>query len=206
MREMMTASRHELRLYCSAETEQDPDPRCTWHGQELEALCEEYGVVLKWRHAKANLGANMNSAMAMGSGEYVYLQQDDWCLKHPLDLSPGADLLGRHPRIDFVRYNWPDAEEMRPTFIGKVEGWRMIDPKGNWPYGDDPHLRRRAFMEKWGWYFEGGLHGSASGHLMEQIAQQNGLGVVADKLYYGHLGYVSTVVGDFRDGKNRRYE
>ena len=33
----LTASDHELRWYCSIETERDP--RSTWHGDELEAIC-----------------------------------------------------------------------------------------------------------------------------------------------------------------------
>ncbi len=204
LKEKLSASEHDLRFYCSAETE--PDPRSTWHGGELEALCQTYGIELKWRDAKANLGANMNAAMRMGSGEFVYLQQDDWWLRAPLDLSLGADLLWRHRDLDIVRYCWPQADYMLPTLKPGPEGWRLIDPKGKWPYGDDPHLRRRDFMDQWGWYFEGGGHGSASGALMKKLAQGNSQSVVADKVYYEHKGRVSAVLGDVRSGKDRRYE
>lgn len=196
--------RHQFRIYCSYESQQDPDAE--WRGSELILLCRDLRINLKWRTELANLGANMNAAMAMGSGEYVYLQQDDWVLQHPLDLSPGADLLRRHPEIDIVRYNWPTSPDMEPTFCGDIEGWRLIDVNGPWPYGDDPHLRRRDFMDKWGWYYDKGKHGTASGALMRDLVKGGAKIVVADKPYYKHVGYVSAVVGDERSGAGRRAE
>lgn len=202
--EKLSASGHILRYFMSAEMQLDPDH--TWHGDELEKLCEHYGIVLQWRGPPANLGANMNAAMRMGTGDFIYLQQDDWLLREPLDLSPGADLLDKYYQLDIVRYSWPDSDAMRPTFNGDIEGWRTIDPKGKWPYGDDPHLRRRDFMERWCWYKEGDIHGSASGSVMEVMADGGALSVVADKVYYEHHGRVSAVLGDHRSGANRRYE
>jgi hypothetical protein len=195
---------HFLRFYMSAETQRDP--KHSWHGEELSELCEKRHVELQWRAGPANLGANMNAAMRMGEGEFILLQQDDWLLLEPLDLSPGADLLEKHKAIDIVRYCWPDNDRMRPTYNGELDGWRTIDPKGKWPYGDDPHLRRRDFMEKWKWYLEGGGHGSASGDLMRLMANSNALSVVADKVYYAHHGRVSAVINGPRDREKRRDE
>ena len=204
LRKMFSAGEHELRWYCSAETQRDP--KSSWHGDELEALCKSHGITLAWRDARANLGANMNAAMRMGSGEFVYLQQDDWLLRYPLDISPGANLLTRHLELDMVRYSWPDGDDMRPTFVDGPEGWRKIDPKGKWPYGDDPHLRRRDFMDQWGWYREGGGHGTASSGLMKTMARGSARIVAADRAYYEHHGFVSAVLGDVRSGANRRYQ
>jgi hypothetical protein len=200
----LSASEHALRFYCSVETERDP--RATWHGDDLAELLESYNVTWQSRGEPANLGANMNAAMGMGSGEFVYLQQDDWELRYDVDLSPGAALLARLPELDIVRYSWPLAPGMHPTLDGDVEGWRLIDVNGPWPYGDDPHLRRRDFMNRWGWYFEGGKHGTASGGLMKRLVNGRGRIVVAGKNYYQHIGYASAVLGDVRSGKNRRYE
>lgn len=202
--EKLSASGHILRYYMMSETQRDPEH--TWHGDELEKLCEHYGIVLDWRQGPANLGANMNAAMKMGTGDFIYLQQDDWLLREPFDLSPGADLLEKYYQLDIVRYSWPDDDAMRPTFNGTLDGWRTIDPKGKWPYGDDPHLRRRDFMERWCWYKEGGGHGSASGSVMKAMAAGGAISVVADKVYYEHHGRVSAVLGDHRTGAVRRYE
>lgn len=204
MNDNMKASRNLVLWHCSAETQIDRNH--PWQGDELKELCDSWCTSIHWRTLAANLGGNMNAAMAMGSGEFVFLQQDDWVLQHPLDLSPGADLLRRHPEIDIVRYNWPTAPGMEPTFSGDIEGWRLIDVQGKWPYGDDPHLRRRDFMDKWGWYYDKGKHGTASGALMRKLVLGNAKIVVADKPYYKHIGYVSAVVDDVRSGKGRRAE
>ncbi len=204
LRDNLIASSHALRLYMSAETQRDP--KHTWHGRELVDLCEAFNVTMEWRDEPANLGANMNAAMRMGSGDFILLQQDDWLLKEPLDLSPGADLLEKHRQLDIVRYSWPDNDRMRPTYNGELDGWRTIDPKGRWPYGDDPHLRRRDFMEKWRWYKEGGGHGSASSNLMQMMIDHNAVSVVADKVYYAHHGRVSAVINGPRGREERRDE
>ncbi len=204
LRDNLIASSHELRFYMSAERQRDP--KHTFHSVELVELCDRFNVELQWHEAPANLGANMNAAMRMGTGEFILLQQDDWLLKYPLDLSLGADLLERYNQLDIVRYCWPDNDQMRPTYNGELDGWRTIDPKGKWPYGDDPHLRRRDFMDRWRWYKEGGGHGTASGSVMHMMAKGGALSVVADKVYYAHQGYVSAVLDDRRSGAGRREE
>jgi hypothetical protein len=202
-RRLLTATGYELRYYCSAESERDP--KAVWCGDALIGLCREYDVELEWRGPNANLGANMNAAMRMGAGRFVYLQQDDWRLEKPLDLAKGAALLVKHDTLDIVRYSWPQAPHMAPSFRGTVDGWPKIDVTGNWPYGDDPHLRRRDFMARWGWYFDKGPHGSASGTLMGNLVKGKADIVVADKCYYHHFGYVSANVIDPRGGNDRRY-
>jgi len=197
------ADHHKWRWYCSSESERDPAH--SWHGDELAELCRARGVILNYRHGPANLGANMNAAMRMGSGDFVFIQQDDWVLGHPLDLSPGADLLAAHPEIDIVRYNWPGGS-MSPTFAGAIDGWPLIDNRGRWPYGDDPHLRRRDFMEKWGWYYDKGLHGTASATLMGKLIAGKAKIVTADQRYYSHCGYTSANIIDSRPGRGRRAE
>lgn len=210
---LVTASEHELRFYCSAETERDP--KTSWHGDDLEELCGDLRIELQWREAPANLGANMNAAMRMGSGDLIFLQQDDWCPIEPFDLSFGAQCLlerGFAPTsVDIVRYSWPLDPSMAPTF-GQCgfrhlsDIWKRFSMSGNWPYGDDPHLRRRDFMDRWKWYLEGGLHGTASADLMQTLRDGNALILAAEKVYYQHIGYASAVVGDVRSGANRRYE
>jgi hypothetical protein len=61
-------------------------------------------------------------------------------------------------------------------------------------------------MEKWGWYMEGGPHGSASTDLMHKLAHGGAKILVADRNYYSHLSYVSAVINDTRSGASRRYE
>lgn len=196
LKRFLTASRHEIRFHCSAETQQDH--RHPWCGDELEEICQEHGIRLAWRSGPANLGANMNSALCMGESPTVLLVQDDWLLLRPCDLSPGVEFM-EAGGADLLRYSFPDVEGMRPTFMEHEDGWLRIDLNGLWPYGDDPHLRRRGFMRDWAWYIEGGGHGSASATLMNHLRLGGADIAVADQWsYFRHIGDVTAVLDDKR--------
>jgi hypothetical protein len=140
----------------------------------------------------------MNAALRLCDAPLILLIQDDWRLLEPLDLEAGADLLLAEPSIDLIRYSWPDRDDMRPTFTDYGNGFRRIDMQGRWAYGDDPHLRRRDFMERRGWYLEGGGHGSASGDMMARLVAGNATIVAADRCYFRHFGDVSSVLDEKR--------
>lgn len=201
LKDKLTASGHELRFIASAEAKADPDSR--WMGQELAEYCAIAGVELHWRKAKPNLGANMNAALRLCSAEVIFLVQDDWILLHPLDLSPGAEFMLAHREIDLMRYSYPDVDRMRPTFHSRPDGWRDIDPGSAWFYGDDPHLRRPDFMDKWGWYLEGSYHSSASQALMSKLKAGNAKICAADKCYFQHHGKISSYPNEIRPGRKR---
>ena len=198
----LTACRHKLQFVCSAETARDTDSQ--WMGDDLQAYCEEHGINLHWRDAKPNLGANMNNAIRLCSAPLILVQQDDWILDHPLDLSPGADFITGRRSVDLLRYCWPDNDRMRPTFIDQPDGWRRIDMRGRWPYGDEPHLQRQDFVTKWGKFLEGGHHASASSALMAKLRRGNANIRVADKNYYHHFGQISSYPRDQESRKGRR--
>jgi len=197
------AGRHTLQYFCSAESARDP--MFEWMGGELEVFCEMAGIALQWRDAEPNLGANMNAAIRMCTAPLIFVQQDDWCLDHPLDLSPGAEFLMQHEEVDLLRYCWPDNDRMRPTFIDQPDGYRRIDMRGRWPYGDEPHMQRRDFVTKWGEFLEGGGHASASYALTQKLRAGNANIRVADKNYYHHFGQISSYprAVEKREGRRR---
>ena len=202
LKKHLSASQHTLRYFCSAESERDPAK--PWLGDELEDFCRENHIQLTWRDAKANLGANMNAAIRLCSAPTVLLQQDDWMLLYPLDLSPGANFMVANKKVDLLRYSWPDNDRMCPTFVTNASGWRKIDVTGRWPYGDDPHLRRQDFMQKWGGYLEGGRHGSASADLMRRLVRGKADIRVSDRCYYVHGGPITAVLNDIRNRRVKR--
>ena len=202
LRHHLTASGHDIRYVCSAEA--TPDIASEWMGGELAAYCENYGINLIWRHDKPNLGANMNNAIRLCSAKHILVQQDDWRLEYPLDLSPGVDFMEAHPDVDMVRYCWPDNDRMRPTFISQPDGWRRIDMRGKWPYGDEPHLQRFDFTAKWGEFLEGGKHASASSALMHKLRTHGANIRVADKNYYRHFGQISSYPREQEQREGRR--
>ena len=190
LKNRLAASRHELRFHASAEGESDP--RHPWMGKELTEFCRAEGIDLHWRVARADLGANMNAALRLGGAPHVFLVQDDFELLRPCDLSLGVELLDAEPTVDLIRYGWPPMT----SFAGDMRGWPLVDIRGDWPYGDEPQLRRRTFALKWGWFTEGGRHASSESNLLWQLVRGNARIVVADLMYFGNCGAVSAVPVD----------
>ena len=193
LQEKLTASHHSLRFHVSAESERDPDH--PWHGDELQSMADTEGFDLRWREGPASLGANMNAALRLATAPTIFLVQDDWLLLEPLDLSPGIDFLVATPTVELLRYSWPGD---LPTFIPNIDGWRRIALDGMWPYGDNPHLRRSNFGNRFGWYLEGGRHGRSEGEMLYRLVRL-GTGIaVADRNYFDHIGQVASVVNEYR--------
>lgn len=196
LKKNLSASRHALRWVCSSESQHDPAR--TWHGEELEAMCREHGIGLHWRIGKAALGANMNAALRLCAAPLIFLVQDDYELLEPLDLSPGADFLLRHGEVDLVRYSYFLDPHSGTRFEGSLDGWRRVDIDGPWPYGDDPHLRRPDFVDKWGWYLEKGRHGVSEYQMLLRLVHGRATIVAADRCYFGHFGEVASVIDEYR--------
>lgn len=195
LKKHLTASRHQIRWLCSAESERDE--KQPWQGEALASLCEQHGIELHWREGKAGLGENMNAALRLCTAPCIFLVQDDFYLNTPLDLSPGAEFMVEHVEVDLLRYSWPGDE--RVTLIGCVDGWQRFKLDGGWPYGDDPHMRRPDFMERWGWYLENTTHGVSEGDMLHRLIRGNANIAAADKIYFGHGGAVTAVIDDPRE-------
>jgi hypothetical protein len=147
----------------------------------------------------------MNAALRMCSGDFILLVQDDRPLLKPLDLAEGVEYMHKNPAVDLVRYSWPGGTRVR--LMMHPDMWRRFDLHGGWPYGDDPHLRRRSFMEKWGEYREGIRHGGSEGIMLHHLKDGNAVIVAADQIYFGHSGAgVPAVINDARYERNLRDE
>jgi len=203
LRKYLTASRHTIRWVCSAETQRDPMQ--DWMGDQLEEYCREHEIVLSWRHEPPNLGANMNAALKLCTAPVIWTQQDDWRMLAPLDVSPGIDLITERIEFALLRYSWPDVDRMRPMFH-RLPGcdFREVDPSSTWFYGDDPHLRRADFMDRWSWYLEGGPHASASQDLMRKLKRGGARIAAADRCYFQHFGQTSSYPRDKETRSGRR--
>lgn len=196
----LSAKRHELKYFCVSENEKDPNS--TWLGDSLSEFCQVMNVPLFWRTGSASLGGMMNIATELGSNhcDYTMIIQDDWYITEPCDLSYGIEMMDLYPEIDIIRYSWPEhlgVTIMPQTFCGQ----RRLDPKGLWPYGDDPHIRRRAFIERFGKYKEGPPHGMSEGDMVYRFGEKNAFILLADKCYFGHCGPVSAAFRDADPGR-----
>jgi len=192
---MLKASNHKIEYACVSESARDP--LHTWYGPELKNFCISKNIPLTFRNAKPNLGAMMNSAMEFNSSPLMMIVQDDWYITEECDLSPGIKLMQDHSQIDIIRYSWP--ESLGVTVKGEFAGWRKLDPNGMWPYGDDPHIRRSTFVQKFGEYITYGHHGASEGDMVYRFGNRDAFILLADKCYFGHCGEVSAVINDERE-------
>jgi hypothetical protein len=188
LQKYLTASEHKINFICSSESERDPTRQ--WCGDDLEDFCYDNNMPLRWAQGPASLGHGMNAALRCATSNLIVLQQDDYELKEPLDLSPAAHLLLAHPEVDLVRYEYP--MNLGCGFCGEIAGFRQFDLTKNWVYGDEPAMRRRDFMQKHGWYREDIGH-CAEGDMLHRLVHNRAVIVAADKRYFGNFGAISAV-------------
>lgn len=189
----VTASRHDIIYKCISESERDP--KHNWYGLHLEEFCNRRNISLKFRTAAASLGGMMNDAGNAIETNYGMIIQDDWFLEEPFDLSPGIEFMEENKNVDILRYSWP-VGMTEPN--GEFNGYRTLASKGPWPYGDDPHLRRKTFFQRFGPYNMDKRHGASESDMVFRFGARNAFVCITDKCYFGHCGEVSAVVDDER--------
>lgn len=157
LQKMLKASSHQIRYFCSSELEGVPREAQI----ALKVFCRDNDITLNWQVEKRNLGKNMNRAIKLCSGEYIALFQDDMMLERECDLSPICDFLDANPKYALVRFDSTYTQFHR-SVATLPDGTKMmdVDMNGRYPYQDEPHIRPNPW--RFGWYVEGGAHGTAS--------------------------------------------
>jgi hypothetical protein len=209
------ASAHEIRLFCSAESECPEEL-----GANLVAYCNMVRIPLSWRKGRANVGANMNAALKMGSGcDFVILLQDDWVMVEPVDFSVYADFLQQNSAFAMVRFSWaeiPDGDERSHWIVkGPDVTWkgpdgappiRWLDPRSTYFYGDQPHMRRGTFERELGLFKEGGDLGEPEVELNGRLKLAKWQIGLSHKVLFHHIGEVSSVDHAGRFGNSSKRE
>jgi hypothetical protein len=200
--ERLSASSHAMRYFCSAEIDRDPE-NC-WYGDKLSAICHGAGIPLKWRDAPADLGANMNAALRMGSAAWQLLVQDDFELQQEVDLSKGIAFLEDHPDFAAVRYHWGLYST---KFTHEIDGFRVVDIDGPWPFSDAGQLRRRNFTATYGEYAESTtsrpvVHGGSESAMCAVLKAARAKIAASPKPVFKHIGITRAEYRDHR--KSRR--
>lgn len=208
LKDNLTAAGCRLHWHCSSES--DRDPNHAWYGDALTERCAVEGIRLSFRDGPAGLGENMNAALRMCKHDYILLVQDDRPLIAPLDLRPSIDYLRDHADVALIRYDWPHGKNKQTGAIRTPmkpldDYWQEIDRSGPWYYGDEPHLRRRDFMDEYGWYIENVIHGRSEVEMKSRLRRCGARIVAPHTACFGHrYGNVSAVINDIRPGGGNR--
>lgn len=122
-------------------------------------------------------GRNANHLLdvAFADCPLLFMMEDDYVLKRPLDLSAGVALMQQEPVLGMLRYRstagmpvlyyqretdiaayYPDYREYQGYTLGKVTWLElMANSPSLWLYSNGPHLKSREFHGVYGRYPEG---------------------------------------------------
>ena len=189
----LTASRHELRFLCSAESHHLPGEE--WRGEKLTQFCDANGIQLFWRNKPPSMGGNCNDIIGHCAAPLILMMQDDWLLKTPLDLSDGADLMLADTSIDIVRYSYGQGAS-KPEFTEHPDGWKRFILTAPWPYGMDPHMIRGTFADTWGPFHDEPNSVACEGDMLWRLVDGKADIAAADQQYFYHRGEAPNGIGD----------
>jgi hypothetical protein len=195
----ITCKDFEMHVKCVSESERDP--LHNWYGDHLKLFCESRNIPLAFREGKADLGSAMNFANRASQTKYTMILQDDFYLERPIDLSEGIRTLEDNPNIDFIRYSYPAH---LVSFKGSFHSWRILDEQKDWPYGDDPHLRRSTFAQKFGHYKEQERHGASESHMAHSVKVNKATILTTEEPMFGHYGNTPSVIREWRTDRPKR--
>lgn len=108
------------------------------------------------------LGANTNKGIRAATGQYILQLQDDWECRGPSDfLHDGVMLMEDIPWIGFIHFCAVDHLRLYKTIhdnkgrkICVFENDQSKDSSAVYNYSDRPHLKRKDFHERIGYYKE----------------------------------------------------
>lgn len=149
IREFVTAPGFDIRLRVSLETVDVSTHLFT----EARKACAEYEATPHWRGKLPSLAGNMNDALMLGHGDYILLTQDDWPWQGRVDIAGDCDVLERNTEFSFIRYatfytELKDGVHFQVSNKFGVQFLCPVNMSGPYPYGDQPHLRRKDFATR----------------------------------------------------------
>ena len=137
-------------------------------------LFKELGVTVISTGANSGWGANANNLLDELNTPYLFMIEDDYVLKRPLDLRVGVALLETKTHLGLLRYRGTagehhvfhqfeaDVSSVLPDFregMGLPGRLTYLQFDGHSPsayiYSNGPHLKRRSFHAFYGRYDEG---------------------------------------------------
>jgi glycosyltransferase involved in cell wall biosynthesis len=147
-------------------------------------------------------GANVNKALRHIRDDYIFLCEDDYVAKRPINLNRGVAVLESQPELGLIRYDGISGHiGIRLTVREARSGAGVVDyleldlnHSGHLNcYSNRPHLRHRRFHDTVGYYAEGrplGVTEEGYAHRVLDADPQSGIAVLGDGVAraFDHIG------------------
>lgn len=176
------------------------DPRHPWMGEQLQTLCADRRLALRWNEGPPSLPEQLNRLHGESRADLRFYVQDDWLLNRPLSLAPAAELLLADPLLAGVRF-WANTGYLP---LGSEAPWRVVDPAAPWAYGDNPALWNRRFFDLCGPFATDGDFGTHELRMCETI-RRGPLKILAaaevpdsPSYYFSHVRGISSLPNETR--------
>lgn len=154
---------------------------------QVKQVCTEYNANLVINDDLPNLGRNLNNLHQNTQNPWVLYIQDDFQLDLPLDIGPDVQIMKKNSSIDMVRYTWRKIEPHEYKTSTYDPSLLLLNPSSRHLYSDNPHLRRRDWLERTGPYST--LDNSACENQMNDTARKRKMHVLLkDKQPFRHSG------------------
>ena len=167
----------------------------------------------------AGWGRNANHLLNLGFEDcpYLFMMEDDYVLKRPLDLSAGVTLMQHEPTLGMLRYRatagmpvlyyqretnisdqYPNYQEYFGYTRGRVTWLELLSNSPSlWLYSNGPHLKNRDFHGVYGRYPVGeklGITEEKFAHIVKDTMMSHPatpkIGVLPEWIYmhWDHIG------------------
>jgi len=176
------------------------DGKIAWHvaddgsdSNHVHSIINEIGEDYTLISARKGYGALANEAWMNSKSNVTLWIEDDWELRHKLDVTPYVKMLNNRDDIGVVRLgHMPinlDLESMGH------DGRMYLDVKFNrqYAFSGNPHLKHKRAWSKWGPYPVGLNPGNTEISYDGQIRRIGGLKIVwplaiGDRFLFAHIG------------------
>jgi glycosyltransferase involved in cell wall biosynthesis len=150
------------------------------HLNVIELLPFDTRVIAK---KNMGLGANSNKGILACKGEYILQLQDDWLfVGKSEDILRALAILESDPQVGIVQLNITKSDLQHEHKTTAQGGCYIVFPNdflpwnrscGFRPYSDQPHIKRRQFVEDLGPYLEGVPMTEMENQYKKRVANQS---------------------------------
>lgn len=148
--------------------------------------------ILVTNYTNKGLGNNTNNALYCCRGDYILQLQDDWLYIGKEDLIEKSILLfEKNEDIDIIRYYNKKLYHTKKIddYFSKIDLDNITSEEKKILYSDTPHMKKKCFHEKYGYYMENINMNQMEIKFAENFSKKSNLNVVfSNSDQFKHIG------------------